>query len=263
MFKKIFLLLLLVGGHLQAESNNIDMSKYHTTTPPAQKPQKLIPVYESVFIKLDLCIELNAQEKMVANTLGIQWKEIYRDCLKHQREIEESISKIKDSIYALESISNILSMGETSDRFSNKLNRWLYRNFGILNLNEYNRKFNFQDEKTTQMIIKELDFSDDEETARGISVVGVKPKIQRAKLGVYYEFILYRLELDIKQVKAQGATQQQIHDILNRVTPYFDGLEYLKQEFRKNATFNYNEWFEMTWCRENCKKREQELTIIP
>lgn len=259
MFKKIFLLLLLVGGHLQAESNNIDMSKYHTTTPPAQKPQKLIPVYESVFIKLDLCIELNAQEKMVANTLGIQWKEIYRDCLKHQREIEESISKIKDSIYALESISKLISMGETSDRFSNKLNRWLYRNFGILNLNEYNRKFNFQDEKTTQMIIKELDFSDDEETARDISMVGVKPKIQRAKLGVYYEFILYRLELDIKQVKAQGATQQQIHDILNRVVPYFDGLEYLKQD----ATFDYNKWSEMTWCRENCKKREQEFTIVP
>ncbi len=259
MFKKLFLLLLLISSSLQAESNNIDMSKYHTTTPPTQKPQKLIPMYENIFIKLELCVELNAQEKMVANTLGIKWKEIYQDCLRHQREIEESISKIKDSIHALESISKLISMGETSDRFSNKLNRWLYRNFGILNLNEYNRKFNFQDEKTTQIIIKELDFSDDEETARDISVVGMKPKIQRAKLGVYYELILYRIKLDIGQLQAQGATQQQIDDILNRVVPYFDGLEYLKQD----ATFDYNKWSEMTWCRENCKKREQEFTIVP
>lgn len=260
MFKKLFLLLLLVGGgHLQAESNNIDMSKYHTTTPPTQKPQKLIPMYENIFIKLELCIELNAQEKMAANTLGIKWKEIYQDCLRHQREIEESISKIKDSIHALESISKLISMGETSDRFSNKLNRWLYRNFGILNLNKYNRRFYSEDDITTQMIIKELDFSDDEETARDISVVGMKPKIQRAKLGVYYELILYRIKLDIGQLQAQGATQQQIDDILNRVVPYFDGLEYLKQD----ATFDYNKWSEMTWCRENCKKREQEFTIVP
>ncbi|WP_104722814.1 hypothetical protein [Helicobacter mesocricetorum] len=90
-----------------------------------------------------------------------------------------------------------------------------------------------------------------------------KPQIQRAKLGVYYKIILYRLELDIKQVKARGATQQQIDDILNRVVPYFDGLEYLKQDIRSNATFDYNKWSEMTWCRENCKKREQESTIAP
>ena len=252
---------------LAAQKPKDELAKYFIPASKA-KPRQintqefLIPAYQAVLIKLDNDMPLSAQDKYVANLMGVKYDE------KEQLRIADvgkNIDAFEERIASLQNLSESIYKGQKTTGMLNAIDRKIHnKTWGWWDINAENQEYNGIDMGMLYEIARGLGKPTnlDKENAKVYSTLGRNKEEQRSILYYPYVKIVREAVANIEALKKKGHSLAEIEKMEKQIAPYIESAKYLEKTNENPQSFQYNYWKELTLGEPPIKNKQDEMIYI-
>lgn len=254
---------------LAAQKPKDELAKYFIPASKA-KPRQintqefLIPAYQAVLIKLDNDMPLSAQDKYVANLMGLKYDE------KEQLRIADvgkNIDAFEERIASLQNLSESIYKGQKTTGMLNAIDRKIHnKTWGWWDINAENQEYNGIDMGMLYEIARGLvggkPTNLDKENAKVYSTLGRNKEEQRSILYYPYVKIVREAVANIEALKKKGHSLAEIEKMEKQIAPYIESAKYLEKTNKNPQSFQYNYWKELTLGEPPIKNKQDEMIYI-
>ncbi len=255
---------------LAAQKPKDELAKYFIPASKA-KPRQintqefLIPAYQAVLIKLDNDMPLSAQDKYVANLMGVK----YDDELNVKTtEMSKNMQQLINNLSLLKTTAELKADGEEQTGVINNMLRWGFdKSGGLYNINHKSAEF-LEKEKIVKrwlinlMVRRGNSSKNPEKDAESVLSRNKSPKMQISSLQGVDKMAIEESEEILRALKNKGAKEEVISDYRKQLDKYIQSYEYLDGVLQADQPIDYEKYTNIVGISRPIKKANSEHKIV-
>lgn len=255
---------------LAAQKPKDELAKYFIPASKA-KPQQtktqefLIPAYQAVLIKLDNDMPLTAQDKYVANLMGVKWED---ELNVKTAEMSKNMQELKNNLSLLKTTAELKADGEEQTGVINNLVRWGFEaTGGLYDINPKSAEF-IEKEKIVKrwlinlMVRRGNSSKNPEKDAESVLSRNKSPEMQISSLQGVDKMAIEDSEEILRALKNKGVKEEVISDYRKQLDKYIEAYEYLDGVLQADQPIDYEKYINIVGISRPIKKANSEHKIV-
>ncbi|WP_104722813.1 hypothetical protein [Helicobacter mesocricetorum] len=256
---------------LAAQMPKDDLAKYFIPASKA-KPQQintqefLIPTYQAVLIKLDNDMPLSAQDKYVANLMGVKYND--KDFNVKTTEMSKNMQELKNNLSLLEATAGLKADGKELAGVINNLVRWGFQaTGGLYDINPKSSEFIQKEEIVKRWLINLMvrrgnSSKNPEKDAESALSRNKSPKMQISSLQGVDKMAIEDSEEILRALKNKGAKEEVISDYRKQLDKFIKGYEYLDGVLQADQPIDYEKYINIVGISRPTKQANSKHEIV-